>query len=113
MERYSGFSYDLGFALCLKGDLDMAFHRSLDWTVTLQNSGYRSTIPLEQGKIVKIKVLNTIFSPNICVGTEKIDTSNFICSWITGRLLQLLYCFYDFLKEIIIFFFVNFENHLE
>lgn len=58
VERCSGFSYDLGFALCLDGDLDVVSHRSLDWTVTLQNSEYHSTPPLEQGKIVKIKVLN-------------------------------------------------------
>lgn len=36
----------------------MVSHRSLDWTVTLRKSEYRSTAPLEQDKIVKIKILN-------------------------------------------------------
>lgn len=57
MERCSGFSYGVGFALCWKRDLNMVSHSSFDWIVALQNSEYHFRPLVEQNETVKVKVL--------------------------------------------------------
>lgn len=56
MEKSPGFSYVVGFVLCLKGDLNMFL--TVAWIVALQNSEYHSRPLVEQNETVKVKVLN-------------------------------------------------------
>lgn len=72
----------------------MVCHSSLDWIVALQTSECHSRLLVEQKETVK--VLNEKFSSffcfvNLCVGTETLETSNFMRSGITGSSLQFLY----------------------